>query len=218
MYCKSLVRGFVTHPFIIWRDATAELELAGPWSTYDVSRIVSECTMLKVNHAAEVTRHCVYADDPDPIDVFMGIQHHEPVQNLISRSVTLKYGEDMDDLNAEPPWLSKLLNRPAPSSAASIISTSSLQPPNSTSSSVDGDSQLPGHIAEALSHLQREVLLLRNELGLELWLKREYVQHIGRLYQDRLVSKSAELERQGLVSKIPHCISVVRRIQLFAAA
>ncbi|KAF9452301.1 hypothetical protein P691DRAFT_805185 [Macrolepiota fuliginosa MF-IS2] len=56
-----------------------------------------------------------------------------------------------------------------------------------------------GHVAQAISALQREVLLLRNGLNFELWVQRENVKHIGRLYQDRVLMKSAEAERQGLV-------------------
>jgi hypothetical protein len=42
---------------------------------------------------------------------------------------------------------------------------------------------IPTHVAQALAGLQRDVLLLRNELNLELWLNRENVKHIGRLYE-----------------------------------
>lgn len=57
-------------------------------------------------------------------------------------------------------------------------------------------------VAQAISALQREVLLLRNELNFELWIQRENVKHIGRLYQDRILMRSAEAERQGLVRMI----------------
>ncbi|KAG6885983.1 hypothetical protein C0992_004747 [Termitomyces sp. T32_za158] len=62
--------------------------------------------------------------------------------------------------------------------------------------------EVPSHIAQIISGLQRELLLLRNELNFETWLSRENVQHIGRLYQDRIVAKSAEAERQGLYNKL----------------
>jgi hypothetical protein len=55
---------------------------------------------------------------------------------------------------------------------------------------------------QVISALQREVLLLRNELNFELWLSRENIKHIGRLYEDRILAKTAETERQGLVSFI----------------
>lgn len=59
---------------------------------------------------------------------------------------------------------------------------------------------IPPHILEIITGLQRELLLLRDDLHLELWMKKQNVQHIGRLYEDRVTSRSAELERQGLVS------------------
>jgi len=43
---------------------------------------------------------------------------------------------------------------------------------------------------------------LKNELNFELWLSRENVQHVGRLYQERILSKNAEVERQGLYNKL----------------
>jgi hypothetical protein len=63
----------------------------------------------------------------------------------------------------------------------------------------DQNQHLPSNVIQAISGLQREVLLLRNELNFELWLSRENVRHIGRLYQDQVLSKNAEAERQGLV-------------------
>lgn len=55
--------------------------------------------------------------------------------------------------------------------------------PPQTMSPWNGD--VPPHVAQALSKLQRDILLLRNELNLELWLNRENVKHIGRLYEVR---------------------------------
>lgn len=60
---------------------------------------------------------------------------------------------------------------------------------------------IPSHVAQAISGLQREVLLLRNELNFELWLSRENVKHVGRLYHERILSRDAEVERQGLVRR-----------------
>lgn len=59
---------------------------------------------------------------------------------------------------------------------------------------------VPPHIAQAISGLQREVLLLKNDLNLELWTARENVKHIGRLYKERVLSRNEEVERQSLVS------------------
>lgn len=63
----------------------------------------------------------------------------------------------------------------------------------------DEDAAQMSVVAQAISASQREILLLRNELNFELWIQRENVKHIGRLYQDRILMRSAEAERQGLV-------------------
>lgn len=54
----------------------------------------------------------------------------------------------------------------------------------------------------AISSLQREVLLLRNELNFELWLKKQHLSHMGKLHRDRIVARSEEAERQNLVSVV----------------
>ncbi|OAD70180.1 hypothetical protein PHYBLDRAFT_148733 [Phycomyces blakesleeanus NRRL 1555(-)] len=46
--------------------------------------------------------------------------------------------------------------------------------------------------------LKREVLLLRNELNFELFLKQQHLQHIGRLHREHVLDSSVEAERQQL--------------------
>ncbi|RKP24351.1 Hamartin protein-domain-containing protein [Syncephalis pseudoplumigaleata] len=46
--------------------------------------------------------------------------------------------------------------------------------------------------------LQRKVLLLTNRLNYELFLKQQFMRHIGRLHRDRLMDSAVEAERQGL--------------------
>jgi len=47
-------------------------------------------------------------------------------------------------------------------------------------------------------------LLLRNELNFESWLARENVRQIGRLFEQRIMRRNAEVERQNLVSTLRH--------------
>ncbi|KAG8968241.1 hypothetical protein FRC05_001622 [Tulasnella sp. 425] len=54
----------------------------------------------------------------------------------------------------------------------------------------------------AISSLQREVLLLRNELNFELWLKKQHLSHMGKLHRDRIVARSEEAERQNLYNRV----------------
>lgn len=62
----------------------------------------------------------------------------------------------------------------------------------------EGSSRLVG----VMAGLQRDVVLLRNELNLELWINRENAKHIGRLYEEHILSTNAEVERQALVCSI----------------
>ncbi|KAI9496677.1 hypothetical protein BDB00DRAFT_758113 [Zychaea mexicana] len=47
-----------------------------------------------------------------------------------------------------------------------------------------------------IAALKREVLLLRNELNFELFVKQQHLQHMGRLHREHVVDSSVEAERQ----------------------
>jgi DNA anti-recombination protein RmuC len=73
---------------------------------------------------------------------------------------------------------------------------------------VDEDSGGEGEVAgpaltqtaqEIISDLQQKLLQVQTELQFEMWLKRENMRHVGRLHQDHVMSRRAELERQQLV-------------------
>jgi hypothetical protein len=69
-----------------------------------------------------------------------------------------------------------------------------------------GGGQKETHALEVVSSLQREVLLLRNELNFELWLKKQHLSHMSKLHRDRIIARGEEAERQGLVSRDVPCI------------
>ena len=143
---------------------------------------------------------------PQPHHVNLELTPGRPrisLQDMISTSVALKSNLDIEILRPSYSWPSGLFPTTISSPSRASIS---LRPETDSSSLLqpesDGHDQsqpIPSHVAQAISGLQREVLLLRNELNFELWLSRENVRHIGRLYQDRILSKNAEAERQGLV-------------------
>lgn len=129
------------------------------------------------------------------------------LQEMISTSIALKSGLDIEvvDVPSEPGWATTLVERQAPSrtrspSRKSIASVSIRSPSPDPPRGAQAEESVPSHIALAIAGLQREILMLRSELNFELWMARENVKHIGRLYQDRVVSRTAEVERQGLVS------------------
>ncbi|KAG2189451.1 hypothetical protein INT44_004593 [Umbelopsis vinacea] len=49
-----------------------------------------------------------------------------------------------------------------------------------------------------IAALKREVLLLRNELNFEMFLKQQHLQHIGRLHREHVMDISVEAERQQM--------------------
>ncbi len=55
-----------------------------------------------------------------------------------------------------------------------------------------------GGDAGTISFLQRENLLLRNELNFELYLKEQHLRHIGRLHREKVTDTALEAERQNL--------------------
>lgn len=61
---------------------------------------------------------------------------------------------------------------------------------------------LRNEIYTELSYLQRENLLLRNELNFELYLKEQHLRHIGRLHRDRISDTALEAERQNLYQNV----------------
>ncbi|EGN95372.1 hypothetical protein SERLA73DRAFT_94725 [Serpula lacrymans var. lacrymans S7.3] len=215
---ESLLRGRVVNSRVIWRDATEELSQPNIWERYDVSRISSECSMLDVRNAvlgshqespeistmkSTVSSSLLLGEDetsvPTPHPGVVELTVKKPrisLQDMITTSVALKSNLDVEIEQPSSQW-SSVLFPPSTSSP----SKGSVQLP-SESEVVSESGHLPTHVAEAISALQREVILLRNELNFELWLSRENMQHIGRLYQDRILSKNAEAERQGLFNKL----------------
>lgn len=117
------------------------------------------------------------------------------VQDIIATYHALKSGIEIDIIDPAPEWPQKLFPNVLSSSQTSLSNT------DSASSNLDEES-LPPHVQKALAKLQRENLLLRTELNYELWLKREIVKRIGKLYTDRIQVKGAEVERQTLVTKL----------------
>lgn len=202
---------------IIWRDAAEEIAHPDFWANYDVARIASESMMLDIRNTAlgmrerytsqgaavnlreSSTPSIGGSDDGGKTPMrSLGLsagETHISLEDMIATSVALKSNLNLEIEPAVSQWPGSLFvasgGSPAVPSQPLPLSQPALAPA--------GD-EIPAHIAQAISGLQREVLLLRNELNFELWLSRENVKHVGRLYQERILSRDAEVERQGLVS------------------
>ncbi|GAB5592451.1 hypothetical protein Unana1_07351 [Umbelopsis nana] len=60
------------------------------------------------------------------------------------------------------------------------------------------DDATPSEQKLLVAALKREVLLLRNEMNFEMFLKQQHLQHIGRLHREHVMDTSVEAERQQL--------------------
>jgi len=115
------------------------------------------------------------------------------LRDIVATSVALKSGVDIeiDEGESQAKWPDLLLF----GSPSSPGKRSASFPPDEAS-----DKEIPDHVAEAISALQRKLILMNNELNCELWLVRRNVEHISQLKKECELAKSAEGERQGLVS------------------
>ncbi|KAG2158333.1 uncharacterized protein EDB93DRAFT_661000 [Suillus bovinus] len=227
---ESLLRGRIVNSRVIWGDWRRELTEPDTWANYSVSRIASECTMLDVRNTALGSKQSyagiasaasepsllgsttIFDGDtstaPTPHPGYAELPAAKPrisLESMITASVALKSNLDVEIEAPTAAWSSLLF--PTGSSSPTKRAFDIPSEPNTYN-----EQQLPSHVAQAISGLQREVLLLRNELNFELWLSRENVKHIGRLYQDRILSKNAEVEQQGLFNKLRHYRAEVQRL------
>ncbi|KIY68612.1 hypothetical protein CYLTODRAFT_421458 [Cylindrobasidium torrendii FP15055 ss-10] len=240
---ENLLRSHQCHPLIIWRDSEEELATRNFWFNYDVARISTEAMLLDSTNMALAIRAreaeaLPQQDQPIPIIIpepelpsedtdsstATSESHHRPsstprvsLQEMINTSVALKsnlnviiegstgqwpaalFGAPHRDLGSRPPSVMTMASRPA-SALGSIRSIQTLD-------------EMPHHVGQAIATLQREVVLLRNELNFELWLSRENIQHVGRLYKDRNLTTSVEGERQALFNKMRTYRAQVQKLE-----
>ncbi|TDL27395.1 hypothetical protein BD410DRAFT_762281 [Rickenella mellea] len=215
--CESLLRRHVAHPSIITSDARAELGQPGRWASYEISQILGECVMLEVGNAAVSpdSNHSAQLHGVPPVtngegpatptigimDLYTTQKHRISIQDMIATSIALKSGAEVEIID-QGTLLHSTAFLPGRTSAGESTDDENGAENGEAAAAPPGGSPMPQNVVETIAALQREVLLLRNELNFELWLKRENVRHIGRLYQSRVESKSADLERQGLHNKL----------------
>jgi hypothetical protein len=215
---KILLRQRTTHPQIIWHSAETEISEPEFFSQYDTARIVAESLLLELRHShfawqSSAVPEAASAENndnvaaPPPLMVDTGdtglgsmnstppmrtvMIHSKPrvsLQDMVNTSIALKSRLDVDIVDPTPIWPYALF------------------PPEAMPQS-PGKPEPGSGVVHAITGLQREVLLLRNELNFESWLARENVRQIGRLFEQRIMSRNAEVERQNLVSTLSthHC-------------
>ncbi|CAA7265382.1 unnamed protein product [Cyclocybe aegerita] len=224
---ENLAREHNCHPLLVRRDGIIELSEPEFWTKYTITRIVSEAHMLDLRNLIvalqarylqhtkpPATQNMADQDEPSPEDIHSP-QFMRPIdltsgkavislQDMINTTIALKSNLDVEVIQPSSQWPHSLF------STNSIPSSENNSPPALASLQEDENTT---HVAQAISGLQREVLLLRNDLNFELWLSRENSERIGSLYQDRIVMRTAEAERQGLYNKLRNYRSQVIRLE-----
>jgi hypothetical protein len=184
---------------------------------YDTARIVAESLLLEVRHSHLASQGSIASEMATPTDTKENVTAPPPL--LVDTSDT---GLGTMDSNSTPPMQTVEIRSKPRVSLQDMVNTSialkshlevDIVDPtpiwpyalfqSETTSQSPGKPEPEGGVAQAIAALQHEVLLLRNELNFELWLARENVRQIGRLFEQRIMNRNAEVERQNLVSAFP---------------
>ncbi|KAE9400738.1 hypothetical protein BT96DRAFT_956733 [Gymnopus androsaceus JB14] len=192
---EHLIRGHICHPLIIWQDAQGELSNPDFWKNYDVARISSETMSLDIRYTSLALRerHPTEAKHPHQQNMeILNQEYHSKV--WWQTSVLLKSTVDLKTEPITEPWPSTIF-------ASDNLTTSRPSSESIDESVFEADNpQAPSSVTQAISGLQREILLLRNELNFELWLSRENYNKL-RNYRTQVVRLEQELrEHKELAS------------------
>ncbi|GAN05785.1 conserved hypothetical protein [Mucor ambiguus] len=115
------------------------------------------------------------------------------ISNIVTLHKALKSGAEV--LVGDDVW--DAAAEPTPTTTTPSTPITSTTTPSSTDQPID-ISGMSSETRLLLAALKREVLLLRNELNFELFLKQQHLQHIGRLHREHVLDTSVEAERQQL--------------------
>ena len=194
------------------------------FAQYDVPQVLSECSLLRVQNArflyssSESVEHTTSpprtlvgshvvedvaegASSSDSAGDFTPQEIAHPrisLQRIVDATVALKSHLNVEIVDPTPIWPYDLFS--TNNSIPSFLPAPDALVTNKGSH--EGD-DVPSHVLQAIMALQREVLLLKNELNFETWVSRENVRHIAKLYEHRVISRRAETERQALVCGCP---------------
>ncbi|CAG8521849.1 10601_t:CDS:10 [Paraglomus occultum] len=168
-----LFRRHTIHPKLILNDCERELSDTSRWKKLEPAEVVAECVSYDIENTG---------GEGDGNKV-RKLSQAISMQDIIGIHQALKSGADI--VVGDDPWSSTIFAPLVPPYEQSSLP---LSPPLRPSTNTQAK----------ISFLQREIMLLRNELNFELYLKQQHLQHIGRLHHDHVVDASVEAERQNL--------------------
>ncbi|GKT80002.1 tuberous sclerosis 1 [Colletotrichum tofieldiae] len=141
-------------------------------------------------NSLEVPKADVVADSPTLPPQLIPSPSHTQLQDMLHSNKVIKSGLHQSLANDSVPSLSL-----SHQESAAEKSSSHMPPPlpamSAPTSVSDGQSQI--------AHLQRQVLLLHNDLNFERYLKQQHMAHIGELRRRQVREAASEAETQNLI-------------------
>lgn len=202
------------HPNLVVMDAESELTDKTRWMKMEPPDVIAQIMGLDLTNAASRVAYTVTDEDedeeeehPDLLDQSLWDKEND---DTVKPPVTsTKDATETDDETVKPIMITSIvaLHKALKSGAEVLVGDDIWDAgvePTTTPAELATPSSHRDISAETrllLAALKREVLLLRNELNFELFLKQQHLQHIGRLHREHVLDSSVEAERQQLVKK-----------------
>ncbi|TQN73905.1 Tuberous sclerosis 1 protein-like protein [Colletotrichum shisoi] len=141
-------------------------------------------------NSLEVPKADVIADSPTLPPQLIPSASHTQLQDMLHSNKVIKSGLHQTLANDSVPSLALSHQEPAAEKSGSHMPPPlpAISAPTSVS---DGQSQI--------AHLQRQILLLHNDLNFERYLKQQHMAHIGELRRRQVREAASEAETQNLI-------------------
>ncbi|PKK68279.1 hypothetical protein RhiirC2_782450 [Rhizophagus irregularis] len=198
---NSLLRIHTLHPNLIMSDSEKELSDTSRWMKLEPADVVAECVSYDMENASSNSNNSnelenltkIVLEEADTKIIEKKTQKaRRPSQAISIHEImdvhqALKSGADI--VVGDDPWASRII-----SYSNFLTVNHPTSPPENESPPTTNTTNTQASVA----YLQREIMLLRNELNFELYLKQQHLQHIGRLHRDHILDSTVEAERQNL--------------------
>ncbi|CAO3612765.1 unnamed protein product [Mucor hiemalis] len=208
------------HPNLVAMDAESELTDKTRWMKMEPPDVIAQIMGLDLTNAASRVAFMTSDDDNkeeqlDLLDESLWDKSNDTIENVDSPPFEqVSYNTDkqqQQESTTKPVIISNIvaLHKALKSGAEVLVGDdvwdAGLEP-TVASNNIDETpttsniniTNMSSETKLLLAALKREVLLLRNELNFELFLKQQHLQHIGRLHREHVLDSSVEAERQQL--------------------
>lgn len=216
------IRRHAVHPNFLSMDAETELSDKSRWLKFEPGDIVAMCTALDTitmsQHQPDPPQlpHLLPTEEIPYESLLGGMENNTTGAQLLSGSgVVSATGSPrisdggMHSQLASPAFPHADLSTKSPRTVSSFDQTKSpkdmlmlhkalISSVHESQPAVSAEKAGKDADVKMLSFLQREVLLLRNELNFEKYLKKQHLERIGKLQREHILDSNVEAERQNL--------------------